>query len=330
MDSRSPARLRVVLGAALLVLGLARNAHAEPSAAERETARSLMDEADALRRSGDLAAALERYRAADQLMHVPTTGLEVARAQAELAQLVEASATALEVANSPPRPNEPAVFAEARQAAQHLADELRARIPALSIRVEPWGTNYQLSFDGVRVPDATHGLPFKLNPGKHHVLVQAVGFQQISEQIELAEAQVLEREFTLMPAASPPPSLVVAPPPAAVAKAAPVAHRDPGAAARTRGYIALSIGGALFAAGVTTGIVAVAKSNDVKGMCDGDRCPRQVEPELNTANTLANVSNVTLALGLLTVGYGVLELLNAEDAVQLSATGTGVRVTGAL
>jgi hypothetical protein len=330
--SRTQAHSWILCGPAALtwaLLSLAAGARAEPSAAERETARSLMDEADALLRSGDARAALERYQAADQLMHVPTTGLEVARTQARLQLLVEASTTAIEVGNSPPRPNEPAIFSEARAAAQQLADELRARIPSLSIRVEPAGVRYELSFDGVRVPEATHGLPFKLNPGNHDVLVQAVGFQPVFEQVVLEESQAVERTFTLVTAAARPPSLVVAPPPAANVEA-PTERDDSAAAARTRGWVALSVGGAVFAAGVTTGVFAVIESDQVKQQCAGQRCPRSVESDMNEANTLANVANATLAIGLLTAGYGVFELLNADSDVQLSAAGAGLRLTGAL
>jgi hypothetical protein len=314
---------------ALALLGCVAVARAEPSPAERETARSLMDEADALLRDGELRGALERYQAADQLMHVPTTGLEVARTQARMQLLVEASATAIEVANSPALPNEPAIFGEARLAAQQLADQLRARIPAVSLRVGPPGVRYELSFDGVRVPEATHGLPFKLNPGQHRVVVRAVGFEPISAQLELEEAQVIERQFTLAATPSAPPSLVVSPPAAAAAKPE-LAHDDGGSAARTRGYVALAAGGAVFAAGVTTGILAAVKADQIKAQCAGELCPRHLESELHDANTLANVANVTLAIGLLAAGYGVFELLRAGDDLQVTAAGAGLRVTGAL
>jgi hypothetical protein len=320
---------RVASALAWALLSLAASAQAEPSPAERETARSLMDEADALLRDGNVRAALERYQAADQLMHVPTTGLEVARTQAALHLLVEASATAIEVANSPPRENEPAIFAEARAAAQKLVDELRARIPSLSIRVEPLGVRYELSFDGVLVPDATHGLPFKLNPGTHKVMVQALGFETISAQVTLEEAQALEREFMLVAVTPVPPSLAVSPPPAASTQ--PVSERDDAAAAaRTRGYVALVAGGVVLAAGVTTGILTVIKSNQIQQQCADMLCPRSVESDLNSANTLANVANVTLAIGLLATGYGLFELLNAGSDLQVSATGAGLRVKGAL
>ncbi|HKU40422.1 MAG TPA: hypothetical protein VJR89_19810, partial [Polyangiales bacterium] len=83
-------------------------AQAAPGAAERETARSLMVEGDRLSALGDFRGALARYQSAHALMHVPTTGWSVARTYAQLGQLVEARAVAIEVINIPLAPDEPA------------------------------------------------------------------------------------------------------------------------------------------------------------------------------------------------------------------------------
>jgi len=70
-------------------LGLASAvAAAEPSPADKETARGLMAEGRSGRDKGDLKGALKAFAAADSIMHVPTTGVEVARTQAALGQLV--------------------------------------------------------------------------------------------------------------------------------------------------------------------------------------------------------------------------------------------------
>src|SRR5690349_18414785 len=92
-------RPRAIAIAAALVLAstlAASRAHAEPpapSATEKETARGLMADARAKRDRGDARGALESFQAADAIMHVPTTGFEVARTQASLGLLVEARDT---------------------------------------------------------------------------------------------------------------------------------------------------------------------------------------------------------------------------------------------
>jgi hypothetical protein len=319
-------------------------AQAEPTAAERETARSLMDEADTLRAKGELWRALERYEAAHQLVRAPTSGIEVARTQAALKRLVEACATAIEVANSAASPHEPEVFARARVEAQVMVDELRPRIPSLTVYVEPIGLGYELSLDGMAVPEAARGLPYKLNPGAHALVVQAPGYRPVSEHVTLDEAQRMELRVRLVPN-PPPPKLAVRPP---------EVDRDPRAererrviakleaaneAGRTRGYVALGLGGAVLATGIAAGIVAIVETDQAKQRCIENRCPPSVQGDLDRTNVIANVANVTLPLGILGVAYGLFELLTHSDATveyvrgttpSIALTDSGVALRGSL
>lgn len=120
---------RIAFVLVLALPGLA--SAATPNAADRETARTYMTEGRKQRDENDLKAALRAFEAADAIMHVPTTGLEVAKTEAMLGQLVEGRDVALRVARSSPEPGEPAPFAEARAAARKLADELEGRIPSI-------------------------------------------------------------------------------------------------------------------------------------------------------------------------------------------------------
>jgi hypothetical protein len=344
MHARLGVWFHCIFACAIVVCCLTvRTVRAEPSPAERETARSLMDEADMLREKGELWRALERYQAADQLVHVPTTGIEVARTQALLKRFVEACATAIEVANSAGSPNEPALFAQARRDAQAIVEDLRPRIPSLTVYVEPIGLAYELSLDGALVPEAARGLPYKLDPGPHALLVQAPGYRPVTEHVVLGEAQRMELRVRLVPN-PPPPKLAVQP----VTEPNPRTERErrviarldaANAAGRMRGYVALGLGGAVLATGIATGIVAVVETDQAKQRCIGERCPASVQPDLERANVIANVANVTLPLGVLGVAYGLFELLThsgadveyvrrAQPAVAL--TGSGVVVRGAL
>ncbi len=294
-------------------------ASAEPTASERETARSLMDEADALRDAGELWRALERYTAADQLMGVPTTGIEVARTQAKLQRLVEACATAIEVANSAVSPREPAIFEAARAEAHAMVENLRPRIPSVTVYVEPIGLAHELSFDGVVVPEGARSLPYKLNPGTHLLVVQAPGYRSVSEHVTLAEGQKLELRARLVPN-PPPPKLAVAPPPPQIdprierqrrVRDSLDAEKEAG---RMRGYVALGVGGAVLATGIATSVLAVVKTDEAKAQCIEDQCPASAQPEIDRANTISNVANVTLPIGLLAVAYGLFELLTHGDS----------------
>jgi hypothetical protein len=328
----SPLAAGIAIACALALLP--RTAVAQATTAERETARSLMDEGDSFRVAGDLHRALERYLAADAIMHVPTTGLEVARVQAQLNHLVDATTTAIEVANSAPGPNEPPLFTQSRTAAQAMVEALRPRVPSLTLKVEPIGVIYELRIDSALVPEGAHGLPYKLDPGEHVVLLQAPGYRPISERLTLLESQRIERRIRLV-STKPPPRLESSQPAAAKPRDTNIAVRyqqaelDADTAGRTRGYVALGTGGAVLVAGIVTGIVAVGLSEDAKEECSGQRCPPTAEPAIDRANTLANVSNVMLPLGAIGVAYGLFELLThlPDDAQTARGSATTLAIS---
>ena len=74
-------RLGALLVAVAIALSLASPAAAEPTSAQKETARNLMQIGDGRYASGDYEAALRAYQGADEIMGVPTTALAVGRAQ---------------------------------------------------------------------------------------------------------------------------------------------------------------------------------------------------------------------------------------------------------
>src|SRR5690349_18618117 len=123
----------------LLCLSLAAANAGAADPAVRESARRLVQEGDAFSARQDHAAALERYQRAYRLMHVPTVGIEVMKAQQALGKLVAANATALEVAALPRQPGEPAVFDQARLQAAQTGLRLGGMIPTLWVDVAPRG-----------------------------------------------------------------------------------------------------------------------------------------------------------------------------------------------
>jgi hypothetical protein len=331
----TPRSLLLVVAALLLTLWPGtRAAAAEPTAAERETARSLMDDGDRLRDAGDLWGALERFQTADQIMHLPTTSLELARVQASLLLLVEAHVSALASANSEVGAHEPKAFAPARAAAVELAADLGPRIPDVTVFIEPAVAAGHVQIDGLALPHMLRPLPFKLNPGAHMLVVEAAGYDTHTQQFSLAQAEHAELRIAL--SALPPsasasitPAPPVSPAPVAAASASTLAAvdaGDPNRAGRTRGYIALAAGGAVLAAGVVTGIVSATKTASIRDRCDGLQCPASVRADVDTANALANITNVAIPLGLLGLGYGVLELL-LHRSVEPEGAAHGVSVS---
>src|SRR5687768_9838148 len=127
MGNECSSKHRQLLACVLFGMGVALSplqAGAQPSAADKETARSLMNQGDTARDEQDYRAALKAYEAADAIMRVPTTGLAVARMHEKLGQLLEARDKALAVARIPAGATEPAAFTTARNEAEQLADAI--------------------------------------------------------------------------------------------------------------------------------------------------------------------------------------------------------------
>lgn len=318
---------------------------AEPSPSERETARSFMAEGDRLRAQGDLRGALARYEAANSIMHVPTTGVDLARVQAQLGLLVEARGTALQVVHLPVAPGEPDVFTRAREQALALAEELEKRVPALVTQVQPRGAAYSLSIDGVAVPTPVHGLPYRLNPGAHSVRVEAAGYAPETRQVALGDGETQTLPLTL----------VQDPEAATNGQAAgyesqhhvsaellqsprDAAPSDPASAGRVRAIVGLSVGGAALLAGSIGGILSLSQTSGLKRDCMDNKCDASSQSTLTSANTLANVANVCLPIGIVGIAYGLYELLTLPSAptqersgtVRLDFTGAGATLRGTL
>lgn len=314
---RVPAALVVVA-----VLTFAANAGAQPTAAEKAAARELMEQGDSRRDKGDLQGALKAFESADGIMHVPTTGLEVARVQADLGKLVEARETAARVLKLPARTNEPAPFVAARKAADQLASELAVRIPTLTIavtNVEP-GQSAQVTLDGETVPPGALDAPRKVNPGKHLVVVRA-GAVEKREDVQVVEREQRAVTFDMKP------KVVAAPKPKP-----PPTEDTPDTTPR-----ALMIGGfALAAVGVgvgsVTGLMSISKVNDIKKDCSGDTCPADRQGDIDSARSLGTISSIAFIAAGVGVGVGVVGYFmsksppSSEPAVGQSASAGRSRV----
>jgi len=295
-------------------------AHAQPSAAQKETARGLMAEARELRERGDLDGALARFNAADALMGVPTTGFEVASTQAQLGKLVEARETLQRVLAIAVSPDDPEPFNEARSKSRALDQQLQARIPSLRfvIRGVKEGESIELRVDAEAVPRAMLNLPLRVNPG-HHTVIARVRGREIRRDVDVAEGQsipvALELEndeakpsVAATPAAAPAPS-----------DAAPAQAPSPAKPSASRGLPTLAyVGGGVALAGLVvgsvTGISAISHKNDAKKACVDGNCPPSTWSDLDSAHSMATVSTVGFVVGAIgaVVGVGAI-LLDGDE-----------------
>jgi hypothetical protein len=296
-EVRSRARLFAVLAACIVTAAASSALAAEPSLSDRETARSLMEDGDAKRDKGDIKAALKSYEGADAIMHVPTTGLEVGRAQAALGLLLEARETLNRVERLPAKPNEPAPFAAARTTAAELSSQLAQRIPTIVVTVKNADPAQppEIIIDGEKIPAAAADAPRKLNPGAHSVIVRAGGVDK--EQKVL----VAEREQKVVSVDLKAPAVVEATPP------------DDGQPKKSALPKILIFGGFGLAAvgigvGSVTGLMSISQTNDIKPSCNPN-CPTSKQSDIDSARSLGNISTVAFIVGGAGAAAGVIGLV---------------------
>ena len=289
------------IAGAILLASAASAAQSAPSASERETARSLMTDGRDRRARNDLRGALASFKAADAIMHVPTTGLEVARTEVACGQLVEARGAIRELFRIPTRPDEPKPFAEARAAALALDGELASRIPSIRLVLENATGDPHVRVDGIAIPAAAASAPIKLDPGRH-VVEAGEGAGGARAEVTLAEREDRPVTLTLHPVAPEP--AASAPPPAE-----PAPPRPRSRPARAIAIAGFGAGGAGLVAGSIAGFISIQKTSALKGTCDGNRCPPAAAGDLDTAHSTATVATLAFVAAGVGVAVGVGALL---------------------
>lgn len=186
--TRGARRLATIALALAALCFQGRAALAEPTSADRETARNLLKEGDEKFAAKDFAGAIKAYQAAHSIMQLPTTGLALAKAQIEKGFLVEARDTLLQVSRLSKEPGEKPVQGQARDEATQLAGKIADRIPSLLITVDgPPADSVTVTVDGAVVPPATLGAARKVNPGSHTIVATAAGYQTTTRILSIKE-----------------------------------------------------------------------------------------------------------------------------------------------
>jgi hypothetical protein len=296
---------------------------AEPSAADKETARNLMNQGDASYASKDFEAALRSYVAADQIMGVPTTGVEVAKAQEALGKLVEARDTLLQVMRYPKTDNEPRPFVRAREQATERARKLAERIPSVTVLLSGLGEGQSATvrIDGTVLHAAAVGMPRKLNPGKHTIKVTASGFADERREIDLPEGAQERVAIELQPGTGAPPVAPIEPIAAASGTNEPSTsaptpvEAETGASTSTSSltYIGFGLAGVGITAGAITGALAYSKTGTAKDQCLDNVCPSTAQSDIDSAKSMGTISTVSFAVGLVGAAVGVYGLMNPSE-----------------
>jgi hypothetical protein len=285
---------------------------AAQTAADRETARGLMDDGFAQRDRGDHKGALERFEAADVLMHVPTTGIEVARERAYLGRLVEARDALAAVVRHPQRVGEPAPFTDARVQAKKLDEELAARIPSLNISLRGADAAALLTVDGVDVPVAALVAPRKLNPGTHTIVLRSGGREK-SEHVTLRERETKEL------------ALDVTAPPTPTPTRTPRTGGDEGAHHEEEEmssfpkfliYSGFGTAGAGVIVGTIAGIASFSYTSAARHGCNGNECPPRTYGDIDAAKSAGAVATVAFVIGGAGLVLGVIGVFTNKSGAE--------------
>ncbi len=269
-----------------------------PTATDRETARTMMDDGDKKRDAGDMRGALKSYERADGLMKVPTTGIEVARAQIALGLLLEAREVLARVLRTPAKAGEPGPFAAARKNAAQLDADLAARIPSILVvakNPEP-GQPPQVTIDGETIPATAADVPRS-------------GALEKKQDVTVAERETKTITLDLKDqpkAAEPPPP----PPPPQTGLSTPKLMMLGGF-----GLAAVGLG-----VGTITGLASLSKTSELKDACPDDKCPLGKQPDIDAATSLGTVSTIAFIVGGVGAGIGVVGLvLSAKEPKEAAA-----------
>jgi hypothetical protein len=305
------------LGPLALVLHLGTAWAAPPGAPEKERARALMDAGDAHFQGKQYASALEQYRAADEIMGVPTTGIEVGRTLERLGRLLEAREVLRRVSEYPQRADEPKPFSLARQRADRLLSDLAPRIPRVTVDYAglPEGVAPEITWDGQRLDPAKVGGYLEADPGSHRVVGTSPSFPSVTRELRLAEGQALAvvLQFSKEPRA--------------VTSAAPSQPALPAVSTSTAAesgrpalfWVGVGVAAAGVATGSATGVYSLSKTQSAKEHCQGNTCSAEAQSDIDDAKTFAHISNLAFAVGVAGMGVVVWQIFSHRGAKPDSA-----------
>jgi hypothetical protein len=296
-------------------------AFAEPSAADRATARTLAQEGQQALESKNYGVAIDKFSRADSLVHAPTLLLGLARAQVGLGRLVEAQENYNRIIRDGVAPNSPHSWTKALDDANKEVGAIPARLPWVTISVLG-PTNPEVIIDSTPIPTASLGVKRPVNPGSHTIRVSAEGYVPSEKSITLADGQAMTVNIELEQVPSDQ---------AQAAKKGSLSVDTAGSSTGTDtrklvAFGALGLGGAGIIAGTVTGILALRKHDQIKKSCNnGTQCDPAQASSIDSYHTLANISTVSFIVGGVGAAAGVVLLLTQPR--ESAQTAKGARVT---
>jgi len=295
----TPARQAALVLAGVMVTCLPQRAYAD-AASEVEAARTLFVEAASLARLGRWGEARERYARSLRLKPAAITHYALGVVEVETGQLAAALHDFQAFLAEPPTAATAAYVEPARAAAATLERRV-GRVVVTTNPATP-STGLQLTLDGQPVP-AVVGTPWEVDPGTHEVGACAPGFGAGGARVTAKPGITVSIVVTMRLGASGAPlePCGATPGDSPLPAPGPFAPGPVAEAGRKAVPIALLVsGGALFALGVTLGLLGVSQASGA---------PTRDGADAHSARAKALAGDVLGAAGLAAVGVGVVLVL---------------------
>jgi hypothetical protein len=239
-------------------------ARAEPSAADRTTARRLAVEGQIALKREDFDTAVDRFERANELVPAPSFLVRLARAKAGQGRLVEAYELYNKIIREGVTPDQPQAFQRALDDAKQEVKAIDPRLAWVSVTVVGARPDQvEVSLNGVEIPGAALGAQRPVDPGTVRAVAKADGFRSAEAEVELAEGEhgpAIELRLIELP--KPPPTAEKDP------SRLMVDAEPPFISQTALGFTALGVGGAVLIAGSITGILALQKDGEIDDMLD--------------------------------------------------------------
>ena len=304
-------------------MGSSREARAQQaSAVDIAQGRELLNQGLDLRKRGDNAGALEKFKGAHALAHTPITGLELGRAYVAVGRLVEAREAFLSVARVPVRVEETARSKAARAQSADLSESLRPRIPSLVVRITGVPSeSVSVTIDGALVPTEVLAAPRLLDPGHHDISARSTAGGTADAAVDLKEGETREVELTIAFSGGTAPAATTTPaetpsqsPPDSVHAWTTEGVRAPSPTPRIVGWTIAGVGVAAAAGGIIVMAVESGKASDANAQHD-----RSAYDSARSAWTLGLVS--AIVGGVCVAGGGVVIALSSAKSRPSSPDG---------
>lgn len=306
---------------------------AEPSIADKATARTLFEDGRALVQEGKAEQACPKLKESYDLDPGAGSAFHLADCYERIGRHASAWVLFLEVAVMMRASGEKDKEAVARKRAEDLAP----RLSRLTIQVpkEHAIDGLTIARDGEKIGNASWNTALPVDPGEHKITVSAPGREAWSTIVTIKGEGTTETTVAplLPPAASEEPTPAPTLTPVTSAPAKDEGTSDAWKGQKMTGLIVGGSGLLVFGVGTFLGFRAKSNYDDSSAYCDGNVCTQEGVDIRDDARSSANIATVVGGIGLAAmVGGAVLYLTAPSGSGTETAIGVGpgsVTVRGA-